>query len=57
MNGKVRDRIEVAEGAPEEGVLELARSAENAARYLAEGEVVKEVVVPGRLVNFVVRDS
>ena len=57
VNGKVRDRIEVAEGAPEEQVLALARAAGNASRHLAEGEVVKEVVVPGRLVNFVVRGS
>jgi leucyl-tRNA synthetase len=53
----VRDRIEVAEGATDEEVLALARAADNASRYLGEGEVVKEVVVPGRLVNFVVRNS
>ncbi len=57
VNGKVRDRIEVAEGATDEEVLALARAADNASRYLGEGEVVKEVVVPGRLVNFVVRNS
>ncbi|MFM8889340.1 MAG: leucine--tRNA ligase [Solirubrobacterales bacterium] len=57
VNGKVRDRIEVAEGAGEEEVLALARSAGNAAKHLKEGEVVKEVFVPGRLVNFVVRGA
>ncbi|MFM8792259.1 MAG: class I tRNA ligase family protein, partial [Solirubrobacterales bacterium] len=57
VNGKVRDRIEVAEGAGEEEVLALARSAGNAAKHLEEGEVVKEVFVPGRLVNFVVRGA
>ena len=55
VNGKVRDRIEVSEGASEEEILEVARSAGNAARHVAEGELVKEVVVPGRLVNFVVK--
>ena len=55
VNGKVRDRIEVAVDAPEGEVLEAARSAGNAARHLEDAEIVKEVFVPGRLVNFVVR--
>ena len=55
VNGKLRDRIEVAVDAPEEELLELARASENVARHLDGKEIVKEVVVPGKLVNLVVR--
>jgi leucyl-tRNA synthetase len=55
VNGKLRDRIEVAVDAPEEELLERARESENVARHLDGKEIVKEVVVPGKLVNLVVR--
>src|SRR5690606_4934544 len=53
VNGKVRARIEVPRDAGEAEVLEAARDA--AAAWLAGHTTVKEVVVPGKLVNFVVR--
>jgi leucyl-tRNA synthetase len=55
VNGKLRDRIEADSGASEEELLELARASENVSRHLDGKEVVKEIVVPGRLVNLVVR--
>jgi leucyl-tRNA synthetase len=55
VNGKLRDRIEADSGASEEELLELARASENVRRHLDGKEVVKEIVVPGRLVNLVVR--
>jgi len=55
VNGKRRDQIEVEAGVGEERLLELARASENVRRHLDGKQVVKEVVVPGRLVNFVVR--
>ncbi len=55
VNGKLRDRIEAAAGAPREELLRLARESEKVARHLDGKDVVKEVVVPGKLVNFVVR--
>jgi leucyl-tRNA synthetase len=55
VNGKLRDRIEVESDAPEERLLELARSSENVQRHLDGKAIVKEIVVPGRLVNLVVR--
>ena len=57
VNGKVRDRIEVADGAEKEEMLELARAAENVARHLEGTETVKEIVVPGKLVNLVVKPA
>jgi leucyl-tRNA synthetase len=55
VNGKLRDRIEAAAEAPKEELLELARGSEKVARHLEGKEVVKEIVVPGKLVNLVVR--
>ena len=57
VNGKIRDRVSVAVGASDEQLLAAARSCENIASHLDGVEVIKEVVVPGRLVNFVVRPS
>ena len=55
VNGKLRDRLQVAVDAEKDDVLAQARQAENAARFLDGKRVVKEVYVPGKLVNFVVR--
>jgi leucyl-tRNA synthetase len=55
VNGKLRDRIEAAADAPEEELLGLARESEKVRRHLDGKEVVKEIVVPGKLVNLVVR--
>jgi leucyl-tRNA synthetase len=55
VNGKLRDRIEAAADAPKEELLRLVRESEKVSRHLDGKEVVKEVVVPGKLVNLVVR--
>ncbi|MEK6278128.1 MAG: leucine--tRNA ligase [Actinomycetota bacterium] len=55
VNGKLRDRIEAEVDAPEEELIRLARGSEKVQRHLDGKEVVKEVVVPGKLVNLVVR--
>jgi leucyl-tRNA synthetase len=55
VNGKLRDRIEAAADAPQEELLRLARASEKVTGFLDGKEVVKEVVVPGKLVNLVVR--
>jgi leucyl-tRNA synthetase len=54
INGKLRDRIEAPADAPQDELLRLARESEKVSRLLDGKEVVKEVVVPGRLVNLVV---
>jgi leucyl-tRNA synthetase len=55
INGKVRDRIEVETGAREEEIKRMALERPNVQRHLDGKTVVREVVVPGKLVNFVVR--
>jgi leucyl-tRNA synthetase len=55
VNGKRRDQLVVDAGIGEPELLALARSSENVARHLDGKSVVKEIVVPGKLVNLVVR--
>jgi leucyl-tRNA synthetase len=55
VNGKLRDRIHAAPDAARDQLESLARERPNVIRHLDGHEVVKVVVVPGRLVNFVVR--
>lgn len=55
VNGKVRDRLEVEKDAGNDEVLALAKALPGVARHLEGKTLVKEVVVPGRLVNLVVR--
>ena len=55
INGKVRDRVEVATDAAAPEVLAAAKALPGVAKYLDGKTLVKEVVVPGRLVNLVVR--
>jgi leucyl-tRNA synthetase len=55
VNGKLRDRIEAPTEASQEELLQLARASEKVAKHLDGQEIVKEIVVPGKLVNLVVR--
>jgi leucyl-tRNA synthetase len=55
VNGKLRDRIEVAADTEEGELVELAKGSQNVQRHLDGKAIVKEIVVPGRLVNLVVR--
>jgi leucyl-tRNA synthetase len=55
VNGKRRDQIVAAPDTPEDELLALARASENVARHLDGKEVVKQIVVPGKLVNLVVK--
>jgi leucyl-tRNA synthetase len=55
VNGKVRDRVQANSDASPETLKELCRAAPNVQAHLDGRELVKEVVVPGKLVNLVVR--
>ncbi|MFC1639060.1 leucine--tRNA ligase, partial [Patescibacteria group bacterium] len=53
VNGKVRDRLEVAAGEEESRVVEMALASEAVQRELGGTEPKKVVVIPDRLVNVV----
>ncbi len=54
VNGKFRATIELAVDADTETALDAARKQDKVATHLAGKTVRREIVVPGRLVNFVV---
>jgi len=54
VNGKLRAKISVAVDADREAIAALALEDENVQRFIADKEVRKTIVVPGRLVNVVV---
>jgi leucyl-tRNA synthetase len=55
MNGKLVDRIAAPSEASREQLEEIARGSGKLAARLNGQEIVKAIVVPGKLVNFVVR--
>ncbi len=57
VNGKVRADIEVPrdKAKDKEFVLTQAKAEENVKKYLNKGELVKEIFVPERIVNLVVK--
>ena len=55
INGKVRGKIILAKDTLKDEMLERAKEIDNVKGYLNGKEIVKEIVVPGKLVNFVVR--
>jgi leucyl-tRNA synthetase len=54
VNGRLRGRIQVAATASKEDIEAAALAEENVQRFIADKEVRKLIVVPGRLVNVVV---
>jgi leucyl-tRNA synthetase len=54
VNGKLRTRLEVSADEREESVKQRALDDENVKRFIEGKEIVRVVVVPGRLVNVVV---
>jgi leucyl-tRNA synthetase len=55
VNGKVRDRVQASADAAPETLKDLCRAAPNVRAHLDGKEIVREIVVPGKLVNLVVR--
>ena len=55
VNGKLRGEIEVAQGTGKDAVAAAAKAVPNVARHLEGGTIVREIVVPGKLVNLVVK--
>ena len=54
VNGKLRGQVEVAADADKDTILQVAKAEPNVAKHLT-GEIVREIVVPGKLVNVVIK--
>lgn len=55
VNGKVRGKITVSTTASEEEMKKLAKDIDNVKNYIEGKEIVKEVVVPKKLVSIVIK--
>ena len=55
VNGKLRGKIKISTELEKQQILEKAKQEENVAKFLADKEIIKEIVVPGKLINFVVK--
>ncbi|MFP4128115.1 MAG: leucine--tRNA ligase [Desulfonatronovibrio sp.] len=55
VNGKLRSKISAAPDASREDLRETALQDEKIQKFIQDGEIVKVIVVPGKLVNIVVK--
>ena len=55
VNGKVRNVIAIAKAASKEEILSIVKSDERIAQALDGKTIVKEIVVPGKIINIVVK--
>ncbi|MDN5378564.1 MAG: leucyl-tRNA synthetase [Clostridiales bacterium] len=55
VNGKLRSKLSVEAAASKDEILSLAKKDEKTAEAISGKEIVKEIFVPGKLVNFVVK--
>jgi leucyl-tRNA synthetase len=54
VNGKLRDTIKVAADADKDTILTAAKNSEKIKNFTAGKQIVKQIYVPGRLVNLVI---
>ena len=55
INGKVRDIVEVELDSSKEDVLLAAKSQEKIKKFIEDKEIIKEIVVPNKAINIVVK--
>jgi leucyl-tRNA synthetase len=55
VNGKLRGQVAVAADATEDEVKEAAQADDNVAKHLEGAHIIKTIVVPRKLVNFVIK--
>ena len=55
VNGKLRGKIKVTVDAEKDEILTLAKNEDNVSKFLQDKEIVKEIFVPNKLINFVIK--
>ena len=55
VNGKLRDEVEVSVDADKEAIIEQALAQPNVVRFTDGKEIVKQIYVPGKILNLVVK--
>ncbi len=55
INGKVRTTISVPAGADKDTIISIVKSDEKIASAIADKTIIKEIVVPGKIINIVIK--
>jgi len=55
VNGKLRAQLDAPKEADKDTVIAAAKALDNVSKWLEEGEIKKEIFVPGKIVGFVVK--
>jgi leucyl-tRNA synthetase len=55
VNGKLRGTIQIPLDQPKDKVLFHAKSLENVSKYISEGNLIKEIYIPNKIVNLVIK--
>jgi leucyl-tRNA synthetase len=55
VNGKMRGTVDVSADVDESGALAAAKEVENVASHLEGKNIVREIYVPGKIVNFIAK--
>lgn len=55
VNGKLRGKIKVSANSEKDEILAIARAEDNVSKFLQDKEILKEIFVPNKLINFVVK--
>ncbi len=56
VNGKKRDLVEVPANLSQQEIQSIALSLDNVKKYVEGKELMKIIVVPGRMINLVVKE-
>jgi len=55
INGRVRDQMTINFGTNEEEIAKKAKESERIKKYLSNNKIIKTIVVPNKLINFVIK--
>ena len=55
INGKLRGSIEIDKGTDKVDVLKASKDIENVQKYLDEGEIIKEIYIENKIINYVIK--
>ena len=57
VNGKLRANFEIEKDQSKDEVLNQAKVLDKIQKYLEDSELIKEIYVPNKIVNFVVKNK
>ena len=55
VNGKLRGKIKVSVNSEKDEILAIAKAEDNVSKFLQDKEILKEIFIPNKLINFVVK--